>query len=316
MATTTYVINLDRSTARMAFMEDQLEEHGLEFQRVAAVDGNELSATDLRHVSVGCRVTCTSSMIGCGLSHRKVWRDVLRKDLSHALVLEDDAVLTPDFGTRLHEALEAVPEDFDILLLGCFFLCDARREYPLHLRSVKPFMTLRKEETTWVSGQTTVYVPEMFGGTHCYVVSAKGARQLLTLIPKVGYHVDMEMNHPLLRVYAASPALARQRDMAASTIANFDFPKLLNPFLGAQDGGGVSLAYYMSAPAGEVLGLRVNAWALIFLCAGLLLPRSAWRVVAWYLGAEAVLAGSPRGVALPALAYLCGTTARQRYFVT
>ena len=315
----TYVINLDDATDRMEFMKTQLEAHGVPYTRVSAVQGSKLTDAEVRkHTTALCGWTCTRSTLGCAMSHRSVWREVMRTERA-ALVLEDDAVLCPDFKGRVKEALAACPPDYDVLVLGCFFLCDVNRKYPAGLRMIRPFLPRRDDRRTWTSGSTTVFVPEHFAGTHAYIVSPKGAAALFKAIPRVGYHVDMQMNHKSLKLYAASPDLAFQRDMAASSIASYDFPTVLAPMLQVKDRKGITLAYYLSAPACQVGGLRVNVWLLVALVAGLGLPAAWWPYVAGYLLVEtAAEAGGGRvgGALGPALAYAVGFAARRRLFLS
>jgi hypothetical protein len=182
--------------------------------------------------------------------------------------MEDDAVLVPQFREGLRRAMRDVPRDFDILVLGCFFLCNKRRKYSVGLELVRPFVpgNLRNDPRTW----GTVFAPEHFGGAHCYVVSATGCRKLLRLLPKAHFHIDSQMNHPELRVYAVSPNLASQRDMRTSSMASYAFPKTLTPLLQNFVGfGGVSLAYSLDVPWAQVAGMPINAWALIFMVLGL-----------------------------------------------
>ena len=299
----TFVINLDSSRERMAFMAAQCLELDLPFERVSAVHGARLKRDDLEDVATPwCQKLCTTSMIGCALSHMKVWRMVVERGLARTLVMEDDAALVPTFERGLRRALQDVPEDFDILVLGCYFLCDKKRRYALGHELSRLFVphSLRNDTRTWGS----VFVPEYFGGSHCYVVSQRGARKLLKAIPKVAYHIDMQMNHPSLNIYAVSPDLAFQRDMADSTIASYKFPKTLVPVLETmKDSKRISVAYYLDAPMLQVGGEKINGWALIFALLGLIFRDRAAPYVAGIMLAEFTVGGE---IFLPLVAYASG----------
>jgi GR25 family glycosyltransferase involved in LPS biosynthesis len=317
-AVATYVINMDSATDRLAKMDAQMRRQGIPYTRFPAIDGRAMSAAQKQAVTdpgVGI-IQPTPSMIGCGASHRAVWHDMLAKGHGLALVLEDDAVLCSNFMHRVKEALAAVPHAFDVLVLGSFLLSDANRDYPWALDIAGAFLATRDDTWTSTVGSTTVFVPELFAGTHCYIVSAAGAAKLLRIIPKVKTHVDMEMNHPDIHVYAASPDLALQGDMSTSSIASFDFPKVLLPFLEWKDRKGVSAAYYLNSPIGQVAGCRINSWAMLFLAIGLLAPSSTWPYVAGFLGAE-VLANGPQltyNALVPPCAYVLGFSIRRQLF--
>lgn len=267
----TYIINLDRASDRMAHMARQCEAREIPYVRVPAVDGKKVGSKALeKNVTRACGAFCTPFAVGCALSHMKVWKAVLKQGQERALVLEDDAVLVPDFVTRLEEALEDVPKDFDVLVLGCFMLCNKDQSYNTVLqksfRFFNPFKGHYNDTRTWGS----VFVPELFMGTHCYVVSKKGCQNLFRVIPKVRQHIDICMNHPDIKVYAVSPDLATQGGMKDSANASYKFPRSMVPLLKTiRDEKDVSLAYYFEAPVYQVWGVPCNIYSAFMIIAGL-----------------------------------------------
>lgn len=119
-----YVINLDRSPDRLARMDAQLSALGLEFQRVAAVDGAtlDLSACQARgdidrdfwrryhHRDM------LNTEAACYLSHMRALAQFLKSDHQLALIVEDDADFSPDTPDIL-KALAARADDWDIVKL-------------------------------------------------------------------------------------------------------------------------------------------------------------------------------------------------------
>lgn len=298
----TFIINMDSATKRMDHMAHQCEERGIPFMRVSAIDGSKVKRHVLDEVATPfCKRTCTNSMIGCALSHMRVWKAVLQGGYDRVLVMEDDADLVPDFKERLQQALHDVPADFDVLLCGCFFLCNKERSYAAGHHVIKHLMPYKRrtDRRTWGS----VFVPEFFGGSHCYVVSNKGCRSLFRAISKVGTHIDIAMNHPDLRLYAVSPDLAFQRDMTDSSIASYAFPKSLVPMLDTiTDDKNISMAYYLDAPTMQIGGHVLNGWAVVFLLLGLL-GRWTAPYVAGMLLAELILGGR---ILVPTTSFLLG----------
>eukprot|EP00406_Dinophysis_acuminata_P031599 CAMPEP_0179360448 /NCGR_PEP_ID=MMETSP0797-20121207/79984_1 /TAXON_ID=47934 /ORGANISM="Dinophysis acuminata, Strain DAEP01" /LENGTH=102 /DNA_ID=CAMNT_0021075807 /DNA_START=319 /DNA_END=624 /DNA_ORIENTATION=- len=57
----------------------------------------------------GARYFCTRGMIGCSLSHQRVWERVVDERLGAVVVLEDDAVLFPGFNRSLGRILRELP---------------------------------------------------------------------------------------------------------------------------------------------------------------------------------------------------------------
>ncbi len=119
MATTVYLINLDRHPDRLAHMRQQLGD--LPFERIAAVDGATLPATT-KGLSRFERA--------CLASHQTAWRLFLESPNEHAIFLEDDLHLWPDF-PLLAEDRAWIPSDSHAVKLDTYFqkvkLGDRRR---------------------------------------------------------------------------------------------------------------------------------------------------------------------------------------------
>ncbi len=106
----TYVINLDRNPERLEFIREQLERIDVPFERISAVYGKALSPAEMRErfsrlrSFVASKKRMSASEIGCALSHVKIYRKLIEENVPVALVLEDDAVLGPEFAANLREA--------------------------------------------------------------------------------------------------------------------------------------------------------------------------------------------------------------------
>ncbi|MEN3296095.1 MAG: glycosyl transferase, family 25 [Burkholderiales bacterium] len=106
-----FVINLPSDAARRAAIAAQLEALGLRHTIFNAVYGKHLSEAELarmydRERAIEESHDLTLGEIGCALSHWGVYRQMVEKNISHALVLEDDARLgdaLPDVVRRLEQ---------------------------------------------------------------------------------------------------------------------------------------------------------------------------------------------------------------------
>ena len=271
-------------------MHAQLEGLKMPYVRFPAVDGRSLPRETIAALaSPLCQLTCTPSMIGCALSHMSLWQVIQQQKHKLTLILEDDAQLVPDFVPRLKQALRDVPRDFDVLVLGCFFLCNKGHAYEWPHSLLRLGMKTRQDTRTWGS----VFVPEAFRGTHCYIVSLQGAHKLAQHIPRVKFHIDVQMNHPAINIYAASPDLAFQKDMSESSIAGYAFPRTLLPVLSRlRDSKNISAAYYLEVPMGQVAGKPINSWTLVFFVLGAALQsRAAWGALVAFFVLEVALCG-------------------------
>ena len=99
----TYIINLEKSTLRKQYMQDLLSPYSfLDVEFVKAIDGRRLSEEEralrfdyIRSKKVYGR-TLNAGEVGCALSHRKVYEEVLNGSEPYALVLEDDIAIQRD----------------------------------------------------------------------------------------------------------------------------------------------------------------------------------------------------------------------------
>jgi glycosyl transferase, family 25 len=116
----TYVINLKRRNDRLQFVKEQLDQLGIVFERVNAVDGNDLSADqrelyDQKKFALECKRQLVNGEIGCALSHRAVWQQMVADKIPYALILEDDVRLKSELVSLLADS--ECYEAFDFLNL-------------------------------------------------------------------------------------------------------------------------------------------------------------------------------------------------------
>lgn len=108
------VVNLDRSPERWASCTPQFEEAGVQVTRFPATDGKALQAAEVRECCTPSgRWLCTRGMIGCFLSHNRIWQHVVQEQLPAAVVFEDDVRIDPDFEEKLQKLLAELPADWD-----------------------------------------------------------------------------------------------------------------------------------------------------------------------------------------------------------
>jgi glycosyl transferase family 25 len=91
-----YVINLARSRDRRVHMIAQLKKTHVHYEIIEAVDGRDLDLTDSRICDPSVDSEFRPGVLGCALSHLKVYQRVLDDGLEAALILEDDINLPAD----------------------------------------------------------------------------------------------------------------------------------------------------------------------------------------------------------------------------
>ena len=111
-----YVINLAKNVERMEHMDAQLKRLGIEYERIDAIYGKELSAVERRRMysSLRSRIALGVKMrdgeIGCALSHVKVYKRMLDMGIDKAVVFEDDIKI----GDNLKEILDRIERFIDV----------------------------------------------------------------------------------------------------------------------------------------------------------------------------------------------------------
>lgn len=185
----TYVINLDQDTEKWKNIQKRFP---WTLNRVSAIDGD--------HVE---RPFFTTRLIyGCLLSHRKVWKLIV-ESREPALILEDDCHPLDGFTTSFKNLILTLPKDFDVAILG-YVSSDVNGDELINVIA-SPIIKrrpLRKVNEDW-------YVPGFFIGLHCYLVSPKGAKKLLSN-PSI-FHVDSVVcRNTNLTIYCPKETIASQ----------------------------------------------------------------------------------------------------------
>lgn len=91
-----YLINLDRRPERLECMQKTLNDYGLHFQRVSAVDGQKLSHETKQALFGKYPVRLPNGAIGCLLSHLSILQDAYSRQYTCIWVLEDDVLVQED----------------------------------------------------------------------------------------------------------------------------------------------------------------------------------------------------------------------------
>ncbi|MCY4148696.1 MAG: glycosyltransferase family 25 protein [Gammaproteobacteria bacterium] len=192
------IINLETSTERRLYMQEQMAAMGLDYRIVTAVDGNLLSRDEVDEI---CRANAmllrrgshlSLGEVGCAFSHIRLYREILDDDVEAMVILEDDARIDKRILLAI-EQYRHFPEDWDIVFLGC------------RIRATS-LNTVRQ-----LPGKISLKQPGGFGHvrlTTGYIVSLQGAGRLLRLTRDLHKPIDHYTgNYRLLNTYIVDPAL-------------------------------------------------------------------------------------------------------------
>lgn len=212
-----FVISLKASYDRHAVMVEQMERLGLPFEFVDAVDGRQLSGDELaelydrkwayrqegRHLTRG--------EIGCSLSHLRVYRKIVEDDIPFALVLEDDAWLTPS----IVGVLEAIKEKITPEMKAVFLMQEMG---PGRLKNKGDsisiiddlFVCREKDSAQW---------------THAYIVTNQASKSLTSALTPVTHTADSWgwlIRHKVVSVYGMNRTLSTQNMYDLKSIIGFE----------------------------------------------------------------------------------------------
>lgn len=235
----TFVINLPSSQERRKNCLSYLKKAGIDGQIFEATYGKDVLAslendpnspykdkilfTDQLNITLplGVKVTMkdkiTAGEIGCALSHLRIYEHMVKNNIEHALIVEDDAEVTENVGFIIEEALKRKK------LWDIFFIYhdsgvrDFGLNKPIYLDDKKEFY-IKKEGLGWLdpifNRRRLIYV------SSCYMVSLQTAKKLLDL----GYPVRLPADFLIgflaynkLRAYIAQP-----REKLCECFGNFD----------------------------------------------------------------------------------------------
>ena len=181
-----FVINLDSSKDRLAVVSKRLQELGVPFERMPAVNGRALSDEEIaqitypyNHFESRVRFTreLTKGEVGCFLSHRKCWERLLESDKQWAMIMEDDIQIS-NLAPNYMLSTEWIPPDVHICQLS---VCSSH-----------PVTGTIRDEVLKVDDDVTLVVPlnPPPVGCMCYLISRKAAELAVKLSEKLPAPVD------------------------------------------------------------------------------------------------------------------------------
>lgn len=216
------LINLDRSTDRLARCGALLDKLGVSWERVPGVEGAKLPADYLKQLNPQPSPrgewfrSLSAGELGCFLSHIKCWQLIADRDLDCAVILEDDFAPYPECTRDTLATLAQSCGQWDVLKLT-----RVRKNARLiaSLPSASP-----------PTGSPPSRLELRFGGKgpeDCtgYMVSRAGAKKLVQQRARLHRPVDFDLKHYWerhLTVLSASPNMFWQvsHEEAASVIGD------------------------------------------------------------------------------------------------
>ncbi len=227
-----FVINLDRSTKRLNAIDSQLKKLGLSYERVSAVDGAELGNFEenfntkrFAHES-GHRLVPGEA--GCSASHLKIWKIIIKRKLEHALILEDDVLLSQNLPTLLNNKI--LYQKFDYFKLDNPIDKVAEALHCSQNKILESNKIIASYEVENFKALELDPVPYLTGG---YIISQKACKTFLKSSKKMYYPIDLlpRYSFPYTRQGVLIPNLISHPEIRNSEIGGRYFnPTFKLPF--------------------------------------------------------------------------------------
>jgi len=173
-----FVINLESALKRREEISSQLHALGISFEIFPAVDGRKMTESELQqHYDAAKaareREKMTRAEIGCALSHLGIYRKMVEQDIPHALILEDDADLSPDLKLVLDQLEHRYTAEQEIVVL---------------LNHVPNY--LKRSRTDLMEGRKLAKTYGLCWSSHGYFITRQAAQRMLEKLHPVWIVTD------------------------------------------------------------------------------------------------------------------------------
>lgn len=196
-----FLINLDRDAARLASVSGRLRAAGIEFERIAGVNGVQVPGFFSADFGQAISASLMShGEIGCYASHLLAAKQVVDRGLDCAVVVEDDTGYADGAAAVIAAAAGSAPDGWDVISL-----CARSRRAMLKVADLP-------------AGHSVVRYSRYPWDVAGYIISRSGAQKLLAHgVRTVPF--DLQMRQPWsvgLNSFGVHPSIVYQIEAASS----------------------------------------------------------------------------------------------------
>jgi len=171
-------LNLEFRYDRRENMKKQFDKFNLKYNFFNAIYGKDVEPTeDIIKLFKNNDFFSREGVIGCALSHKKIWENLLDEKLKeYYIILEDDVILHPKFKTYLNEIQLKLHEmEWDVFFMGYSLFND--KKYLYNPDDKNEDITIEISKLDMIN-----YI----GGFYGYMISKSGATKILKYIEENG----------------------------------------------------------------------------------------------------------------------------------
>lgn len=218
-----YVISLESAEDRRKSIRQQFDSIGLDFQFFNAVNGRDpIHLEHYRHLIDGNwrekrrGDPMTPTAIACALSHALLYKKMIQKGLSEAIILEDDAVISNGFAALANRRW-LIPNDVHLFILHAY-----HRQYVKKGNRVKVWKAPNAEGDR--------YLYDAYGrmlGTCSYYLDLYAAKKLYEAAIPIWTVADWPLNiSSVLNAKGVEPPVVNQSEEFLSQIQAYKKRKI------------------------------------------------------------------------------------------
>lgn len=197
-----YCINLARAKDRRNSMQKKLDALGLAYELLDATDERiQLNTEEIKligeHNLPKYKKEISPGETGCLMSHLRCYQKLLETGDSYALILEDDASLSPDFVPVLKGVLNA-SKRWDLINLGYIV---GGGPPPYIGKDLFPLSFMRAERLVIPTDKLKIKCDYHIGSvaanifaSHCYIISRNGSKFMLKNFNNLILSIDSLFN--------------------------------------------------------------------------------------------------------------------------
>lgn len=205
-----FIVNLKKDSERKKHMQQLCKQHSLDYQFIDAICGKDLDDNELKKIYDKKRTLSelgrelSAGEIGCTLSHKEIYRTMIRKNIEQAVIFEDDIT----FNHRIHDAISTIadfPDDWECVLL----------HYHRNNPFAKFYCISPYNRITVGKNLKIVRFTDLMHSTGAYIINLAGARKLLSALEQGVYkpadHYTGDENE--INLYGLHPRLVETDTM-------------------------------------------------------------------------------------------------------
>jgi len=220
----TIVINMKKDKERLDYIKKQCQKANIKFERFNGIDGTKLNIDELKknkvieihknsffnHNKQG-RNSLKGS-IGCALTHKKIWEQIINLENKNTLIFEDDVIIPKNFLKKFNSYSKQIPNDWDIIFLG----------------GVRIFgKQITKNIIKAVSTPDNIMSN---CGLYAYIVNKNSAQKLINKCNPINNYIDIQINrhYNTLNAYYIQPNIIKHNFKIKSSRNHnkgFKYPK-------------------------------------------------------------------------------------------